>query len=811
MSAWSSLPTRVKLYLVVVFATALPVFLWALRDVLTKDYGAKWILLTAITLITVPIFVFLPSVRSLVTIGDAFVISICMLYGTAPAVLANALYFTLLTLLLRGKHQTTVHRIFFNIATAVLTVGIYGFLYSTLNPSRSLALEDIVIPTFAIALTYFLTNSLLVATAIALTSQTSVFGVWVKNYISLCLDFLVSACAGAFVVYFSNFHVIAPLLVAPFVAAIWGINKVNRAKAMEAERHLKEQEQLYLRTVESLALAVDAKDPTTYGHIRRVRAYAMGLARLRKISNPSVLMAIETGSLLHDIGKIAIDDYILNKPGRLTRQEFEKMKVHAAAGDEILQQVQFPFPVAEYVRSHHERWDGLGYPDGLRGESIPLGARILAIADAFDAIRSSRPYKLSFGLQDSVELLRAQAGTLYDPQLIEIFVGHISELEAAAQDAARNVPELSFRKYFEKIDAGPEERDSSPQLPPTTSPASDELLQLAEFCNSYARNLDLSDILPILSRRLETLVRTTNCVFFLDSGNGTIRAAHATGKRAELFDRAEIGLGKGISGWVAAYKKPILNTRPVLDLKELGLVACDSLTDVLVVPLTVEDSCIGTVSLYAEPPISFTHSELDLMQTIAAQVAPVIADALGRRARPDSNKLIDPVTNTYRFAYLSVAGSQFVAAAAKDRSPLSLLLFDVKNLSQIVNLYGVSKSDEVLRKVAETLRGELREIDILVRYGYRGFVALLPAVRTDQATRYAQRLTQLVRTNSTLGLTWHGAAVTFHSAVASYPNDGSTIYDLLQSAQRSLLEQSKLTTGTLDDRDGNILEFPPRI
>lgn len=810
MSAWSSQPARVKVYLVVVFSAALPVFLWALRDVLTKDYGAKWILLTAITLITVPIFVFLPSVRSLVTIGDAFVISICMLYGTAPAVLANALYFTLLTLLLRGRHQTTIHRIFFNIATAVLTVGIYGFLYSTLNPTRSLSLEDIVVPTFAIALTYFLTNSLLVATAIALTSQVSVFGVWVKNYIGLCLDFLVSACAGAFVVYFSNFHVIAPLLVAPFVAAIWGINKVNRAKAMEAERHLKEQEQLYLRTVESLALAVDAKDPTTYGHIRRVRAYAMGLARLRKISNPSALMAIETGSLLHDIGKIAIDDYILNKPGRLTRQEFEKMKVHAAAGDEILQQVQFPFPVSEYVRSHHERWDGLGYPDGLKGESIPLGARILAIADAFDAIRSSRPYKLSFGLQDSVELLRAQAGTLYDPQLVEIFVHHISELEAAAQEASRNVPELSFRKYFEKIDANQADGNSTLQLAPT-APASEELLQLTEFCNSYARNLDLSDILPILSRRLETLVRSTNCVFFLDSGNGTIRAAHATGKRAELFERAEIGLGKGISGWVAAYKKPIFNTRPVLDLKELGIEDCNSLTDALVVPLTVEDNCIGAVSLYAEPPISFTQGQLDLMQAITLQIAPVIADALGRRTRSDSGKLVDPVTNTYRVAYLSVVGSQFVTAAAKDHSPLSLLLFDVRNLTQIVNLYGISKSDEVLRKVAETLRGELRDIDILVRYGYRGFVALLPAVRTDQATRYAQRLTQLVRSNSTVGLTWHGAAVTCQAAVASYPNDGSTIYALLQSAQRSLLEQSKLTTGTIDDREGNILEFPPRI
>src|SRR5262249_54007586 len=157
-----------------------------------------------------------------------------------------------------------------------------------------------------------------------------------------------------------------------------------------------------------------------------------------------------------------------------TKQEFEKMKLHASAGDEILQQIQFPFPVAKYVRYHHEKWDGTGYPDGLKGEAIPLGARILSIADAFDAIRSSRPYKLSFGIQDSIELLRAQSGTMYDPTLLELFVAHIDDLERAAAEAAKNIPELSFRRYSEK--PGPETSPSSqsplsfhPSLPPTIS------------------------------------------------------------------------------------------------------------------------------------------------------------------------------------------------------------------------------------------------------------------------------------------------------------------------------------------------------
>ncbi|NWG14905.1 MAG: HD domain-containing protein [Acidobacteria bacterium] len=791
--------------------TAVPIFLLALLEVARNDYGGKWILLTAITLITVPIFVFLPSVRSLVTIGDAFVISICMLYGKAPAILANALYFTLLTLLLRGKHQTSAHRVVFNIAVAVLTVGIYGSLYDFLNPNRSLSLEDIVIPTFVIAIAYFLTNSFLVATAIALTSQLKILHVWSKNYLGLSLDFLVSASAGALIVYFSNFHVIAPLLVAPFVAAIWGINKVNRAKALEAERHLRDQEQLYLRTVESLALAVDAKDPTTYGHIRRVRAYSMGLAKLCGITDSNELMAIETGSLLHDIGKLAIDDYILNKPGRLSHREFEKMKVHAAAGDEILRQIQFPFPVAEYVRSHHERWDGLGYPDGLRGEAIPIGARILAIADAFDAIRSSRPYKLSYSLEESINLLRSQAGTQYDPKLVDLFARNIGELERAAQEAVKDVPELSFRKYFERD--GTDTSQTHPHIKTLgmISSTSEALVLLIEFCSSAARLLDLGDALPILATRLLQIIPASTCVFFLDSGDGKVEALYAAGQSADAFRGAAIGLGKGISGWVAAYRKPILNSNPRLDFQEARIENCETLTDALVVPMNSEEACLGAIALYSDRLNSFTPEHLDVMQNVATHITMVIHDAQQRLVTSDARFFTDPVTGTHRIVYLAATGSQLLSAAEKEQSPLSLLLFQISGLSQTIQLYGAPVCNAVLHKTAEVLKTELREIDILVRYGAHSFVALLPGVRFEQANRLSVRLTKAIRSSiSPLIGSRHALPIDCHAVVAGYPGDGSTIYALLERAQR-LLDQQDTSPISTEQKDRNILEFPPRL
>jgi diguanylate cyclase (GGDEF)-like protein/putative nucleotidyltransferase with HDIG domain len=813
MTNWTSLPLKARIYISTVVLLATPLFLRALIDVVSGSYGNDWVVLAGITLVTVPVFVFLPSVRSLVTIGDAFVISICMMYGTPPAIVANTFFMAFLTLLLRKKLRTAVYRIVFNIATAALNVWLYGLVYYRLNPSGSYYLEDVLLPTFGLALTFFLSNSLFVATAISLSLGENILQVWYSNYRLLFLDFLVSSCAGAFLLLFRAFHEYAPLLMAPFVGAVWGINKVNRAKAIEAEEHLKEQEQLYLRTVESLALAVDAKDQTTYGHIRRVRAYALGLAKVYGVTDTKELMAIETGSLLHDIGKLAIDDYILNKPGRLSKQEFEKMKMHAPAGHEILKQIQFPFPVANYVRHHHERWDGNGYPDGLKGLEIPLGARILSIADAFDAIRSTRPYKLPFSMEDSVELLRSQSGNIYDPKLVELFVQHIDELEALAEEAVKNIPQLSFRDYFEKVDRALSAADSPATLPTLPTAVSAELVALYEFCNSFGKHLDLSDVLAILGRRFKRLLPFSTCIFFLDNGEGALNAVHVLGKFSDVLQNLNIGLGKGVSGWVAAYRRPIMNTGPALEFQDIEG-DFTSLTDTLVVPLMFDGNCLGTVSLYAQSPVFYSQANLSLLQLLADQVSPCIAEAFNRHtlSAEQSENVIDPVTQTQRITYLSVAGSHMIDLAAGNRSPLSLLYVEVRNLPQIFRLYGIHSSDAILRKIAEILKRELRETDILVRSGYEGFVALMAGARKEMAARYCERWNKQIRDTIIGTIPGCNIVVTCRIGVASYPEDGSTVFALLDSAQKLIVEQDDLAKqkSGLDDTLRNILEFPPR-
>ncbi len=808
---WHDLPSKLKLYIVLLSAFAFPVIWYSFWDLVYNSHpnDSGWIVLIVLTVLTVPFYLLLPSVSTIVGIGDAYVMAIAMIYGTSPCIVATLSHTLAGSLLVPNRPKIYPYRVVFNISSTVCCAWLYSHIYCYLNPTLSRNGTEILLPIVALTTTFFILNSLSTATAISFASGQHVIKFWTQNYLSLGVEFSVSAVSAAFIVkLYRDDSPWVPLAVAPLIGVVWGWNKLNKAKAMEAEKHLKEQEQLYLRTVESLALAVDAKDQTTYGHIRRVRAYALGLAKLAGITDPNDLMAIETGSLLHDIGKLAIDDYILNKPGRLSKQEFDKMKMHAAAGDEILRQIRFPFPVALYVRCHHERWDGQGYPDGLKADQIPLGARILAIADAFDAIRSNRPYKLSFGIQDSVELLKSQAGTAYDPSLVNILVQHIAALEKSADEAAQNMPELSFRRYFETVDRELSCSNLSISDLIPNVPSSSELIHLFEFCHSIGRQLELTDVFDVVSRRLRRLIPFTMCAFFTDEGSNSVRAVHTSGKYADQLLDFRLELGKGVSGWVAAYKRPIYNTNPALEFHDLpGRLA--SFSDVLSVPLLFDGKCLGAITLYSEASRSFSSTQLALLQAVAEQLAPLLASSAGTTAFHQPTHR-DPLTDTHGVPYLYVAGEQLTNLARQNSSPLSLLFFDIRNYHHIVNLYGTETASAVAKNIADLFRAEIRQTDVLVRYGYQSFIALLPGVRAEQAVRYGQRLQSQVWNTATPNIFAHNVYANCNFAVSSYPNDGDSLVALLRCAQQQLTEHAKLGNPVEDDSSRHIIEFSPR-
>jgi diguanylate cyclase (GGDEF)-like protein len=380
-------------------------------------------------------------------------------------------------------------------------------------------------------------------------------------------------------------------------------------------------------------------------------------------------------------------------------------------------------------------------------------------------------------------------------------------MEAAAEEAAKNITELSLRKYFEKIDHQEPHGDAHALTSKTLQSSAEELIQLSEFCASHGRQLELSEILQILAHRIERLVPFTTCAFFIETGHGSLEASYVAGKHVELLGLLSIELGKGISGWVAAYKMPMLNAKPALEFQGIaGDFA--ALADALVVPITSRDNCIGTISLYSEAPATYTRAHQELLQTIAVICAPLLLDAHNQSRANQKVDHVDPITRTYSSAYLAVAGAGLIVAAEQNKAPLCLLNLEVKNLRHIANMYGNAAADSLVGKIADAFRLDLRDTDVLVRFGTQGFVAILPGVRQDQALRWAQRLEQRIRVIA-LG-PGQRASAHCYVAVASYPQDGSDIYALIGVAQQSLAAQQKPRISATEEIPTSVVGFPPR-
>src|SRR5580704_10468066 len=283
------------------------------------------------------------------------------------------------------------------------------------------------------SMVYFVVNTVTVAGIISCAERKSLAETWVHSYLWTSPQYLVGGVIAAATHFLSHYWGWpALLMVAPPLYLVYRSYTLYLGRIEEQQKHILEMSQLHLRTIETLALAIDAKDDTTAAHLRRVQIYASEIGKELNLS-PSEMSALEAAALLHDVGKLAVPEYIISKPGKLTEEEFEKMKVHPVVGAEILERVQFPYAVVPIVRSHHEKFDGTGYPDGLAGEEIPIGARILSAVDCLDALSSARQYRQAIPLDDAMRMVAEQSGKSYDPKIIEILQRRYRDLDLKAK------------------------------------------------------------------------------------------------------------------------------------------------------------------------------------------------------------------------------------------------------------------------------------------------------------------------------------------------------------------------------------------
>ena len=548
----------------------------------------------------------------------------------------------------------------------------------------------------------------------------------------------------------------------------------------DANHHLEQLNRLYLSTIETLAMAIDAKDQITHGHIRRVQQYAIGLARAIGIDDERQIKAIEAAALLHDMGKLAVPEYILNKPGKLTAAEFEKMKLHASVGADILSAIEFPYPVVPIVRHHHENWDGKGYPSGLKMTDIPIGARILSVVDCFDALTSDRPYRPKLSDEEALQILRERRGVMYDPLVVDTFVSVHADI-APKEPEIKTPRQALFEITRSSLPAAPDNPMGS-GLHDIAS-GTEEMLTLYGLARSLAGETALADAGDIIAKHLRRLVPANLCVFYIyDRGADELIAAYGVGDAEGLVRGLRINLGERLSGWVAANRQSIINSDPALDLGELARSTKPRLRSCLSAPLMSNKNLVGVISLYSEVDAAFSEDHRRIVEAVAGQISSAIQRAMDFE-RVRSQSLKDPITGVPNFEYLRRLLASDGELGIDLPYPLSLLFMNVGGLQTIYDKYGSETGDRAAQLVVASTRRALRGADVLFRYGNDEFVVLL--TRTDQFTAEAIRARLLEAINSTPFRLGDSTVLPIRVIIgaATAPIGGQSLIDLVSTAQ----------------------------
>jgi putative nucleotidyltransferase with HDIG domain len=646
MSDFKKLPDTAKAFISVVVLGGMFVLSQSIYALFSEPVDPQWFVFAGLTLLTGSFTVKVPGINASLSVSETFVFASVLLFGAAAG--AVTVLLECLIILFWMRPGRSIHKILFNTAAPAVAIWVSGsvfFAISGMAPYAGQAapvpLRNLLVPLLAFTSLYFLLNSWLVAIALGFETGRSPVGIWSKNFTWLAVNYFSGASVAALIVTYmrdddiSSLAIIVPLLVVSYLTFRTAMGRVE-----DSNRHLSELNRLYLSTIETLAMAIDAKDQITHGHIRRVQTYAVGLAKNVGVGDEKLIKAIEAAALLHDMGKLAVPEYILNKPGKLTSAEFEKMKLHASVGADILSAIEFPYPVVPIVRHHHESWDGSGYPLGLKGTDIPIGARILAVVDCFDALTSDRPYRPRLPDNDALRILMDRRGTMYDPLVVDTFVRVHAQISADIEPAG-----LPSYVLDEITTANQPSKSKESERFDEIAASSGEMLSLYELAHalSSARGLRASgDILANHLRRLIPFVQFV--LFWYNASSDELEVKHASGDLSAIVNGLRIPRGQRLSGWVAANRQTIVNSDPILDLGEVARTTVPRLRSCLSTFLLCDDQLAGVISLYTDQPDAFDEEHRRIIEAVAQQVSHTLKrsadfDGIRPKAVPASTTL----------------------------------------------------------------------------------------------------------------------------------------------------------------------------
>ncbi len=766
---------------------------------------------------TVPVTNVDGTSQTLKSVADTFIFLAVMMYTTAPAnsigpalILAAVVGF--ISSFSFSERWPTVFEVGISIISTFLASLVYRFMVLTLaggalNGTETALVLDLLL--FPLCVFGFVQYSLSTFGTIAFNSFYAGNRVTVSQESLIWTLITQVANVTSAALFYSAIHgggipfLFVGALIIVLVHLLYRFNEkrvseVTRAQA-DKVRYVEEIADLHMNTIESLAIAIDAKDQTTHGHVRRTQIYATEMGKLLKVKDQE-LRALVAGALLHDIGKLAVPEYILNKPGKLTEAEFAKMKIHPTVGGDILKRVNFPYPVEDIVRYHHEKWDGSGYPKGLKAEQIPLVARIISVVDFYDATRCDRPYRKGMKREDSLTLLQKMSGSSFDPKVVDLFTKHVIGFDQliAAEDIQEQVPS-------ENIDfltsARPDAGLASDILGSpdgnlgfrSITQAQREVFALHEIAQTIGSSLNMHDTVTLVSNKLRAIVPFDTCIIFVvDDRSGKAIAMHVVGDHSDLFSARRISVGDGITGWVIANARSMCNSSPELDLVGLPDDIARSFRGVLVSPLIREDGAFGAITLYSKGRTSYTTEHVRLLESVAQHAASALNNAITFEKTKES-ALTDPLTELPNARGFYMMLEQRLAECQRmNRESLSLISMDVDDFKQINDQWGHAIGDRLLANIARVIRKELRQMDILCRYAGDEFVAIMPMASQTMAEGVAERIRKAVAEHRFSVRTGKTVEVSISTGIGCFPENGETTEELLTTAARNM-QQDKYT------------------
>ena len=761
----------------------------------TSKNIAQFICYLLIAILAARLKVRLPGITGTMSVNFLFILlgilelgfAETLVLGTA-AILVQCFY----------RDRPSPVQVTFNLCASAFAIGVAYGVYHLAALGGQVRSHPLLLGLAAI--TYFVANTGSIAAVIALTEYKSIKRIWVECYFWSFPYYLVGAAFAGMIGWFNRrFGWETSLLIVPIIYLIYRSYRLYLGKLEDEKRHVEEMATLHLRTIEALALAIEAKDHTTHDHLQRVRVYAIEVAKELGVT-PKEMEALHAAALLHDIGKLAVPEHIISKPGRLTPEEFEKMKIHPLVGAEILERVRFPYPVVPIVRAHHEKWDGSGYPFGLKGEEIPIGARILSAVDFLDAMASDRQYRRALPLEEVMKRLVADSGKSFDPRVVNVLEKRYRQLEKLVQSNSR--PEVDLKLSTDvKIEPGAAPAAGFEDITVKDAPgqeatflfsiaaARQEAQTLFELSQDLGASLSLGETLSVFSVKLRRLVPYDAIAIYVKRGQELIPEL-VSGDNHRLFASLRIPLGTGLSGWVAQNRKPIINGNPSVEPGYLNdPTKFSTLRSALAIPLEGLAGVVGVLALYHAETDAFTSDHLRILLAISSKMALAIENAL-KYEQAESSAITDYLTGLPNARSLFLQLDRELARCKRDSTSLVAMVCDMDGFKQINDRFGHLEGNRVLRLFAQALKDSCREYDYVARMGGDEFVVVAPGLTLEAATKKADSLRELARQAGREVCSEDILSLSVGQAM--YPEDGKDAEALLAEADRRMyIEKQK--------------------